>query len=102
MTAGIRHPEELSLCRPLEASHLKHNYKEGAHANGQQRRPPPDTNTFIAASGAGGGSLDAGGAPLLCAPAPGTYPPRSQSATPISSPVSKCSYYSGLPVPSVD
>lgn len=26
---GIRHPEELSLCKPLEPNHLKYNFKVG-------------------------------------------------------------------------
>ncbi|XP_077289345.1 unc-112-related protein-like isoform X2 [Arctopsyche grandis] len=82
----IRHPEELSLCRPLKSNHLKQNYQNGGSTGVVA---PADTNTFIAASGrANGGSLDAGGAPLLCAPLPPPPPPpRSQSATPIGSPL---------------
>jgi kindlin 2 len=32
---GLRHPEELSLCKPLEPYHLKYNYKD---------MPNPDVN----------------------------------------------------------
>ena len=55
---GIRHPEELSLCKPLDPEHLKQNYQE---TPGRRRQPPPtkdghtgeriDTNTFIAKGG---------------------------------------------------
>ena len=55
---GIRHPEELSLAKPLEPMHLKENYQE---TQTRKRAPPPtkdgqtgeriDTNTFISKSG---------------------------------------------------
>ncbi len=55
---GIRHPEELSLCKPLEPAHLKENYQETLL---RQRAPVPtkdgsageriDTNTFISKGG---------------------------------------------------
>jgi kindlin 2 len=55
---GIRHPEELSLCKPLDAEHLKQNYQE---TPGRKRLVPPtkdgqtgeriDTNTFISKGG---------------------------------------------------
>ena len=55
---GIRHPEELSLCKPLNVEHLKENYQETAM---RKRQPPPtkdgqtgeriDTNTFISKGG---------------------------------------------------
>ena len=55
---GIRHPEELSLCKPLDPEHLKQNYQE---TPGRKRQAPPtkdghtgeriDTNTFIAKGG---------------------------------------------------
>ncbi|KAL3288346.1 hypothetical protein HHI36_002794 [Cryptolaemus montrouzieri] len=87
---GIRHPEELSFCKPLEHHHLKCNYKEwpkkklenGVQKNGHLSLPP-DTNTFIANSSPGGstGSLDK--PPFLCAP---VTPSRIQSSTPINSP----------------
>ena len=52
---GIRHPEELSLCKPIGTEHLKQNYQDSL----MRRRPPPptkdgktgeriDTNTFVA------------------------------------------------------
>lgn len=92
-TLGIRHPEELSFCKPLEPHHLKYNYKEWAkkkqEQNGQYRNGQPviplDTNTFIATSSPGGsnGSLDK--SHLMCAP---VTPQRSPaSSTPLSSPV---------------
>ncbi|XP_045460943.1 unc-112-related protein-like [Harmonia axyridis] len=87
---GIRHPEELSFCKPVESHHLKCNYKEwpkkklenGVQKNGHHLAP--DTNTFIASSSPGGstGSLDK--PPFLCAP---VTPNRGvQSSTPINSP----------------
>jgi len=81
---GIRHPEELSLCKPLSTEDLKQNYqesvmrrrqlatptKEGNTANGERI----DTNTYVVNSslngrsafldvsgGGGGGGLDGGG-----------------------------------------
>jgi len=55
---GIRHPEELSLSKPLEPEHLKQNYQETV----MRRKPPPptkegnkgeriDTNTFVMQNG---------------------------------------------------
>ena len=68
----IRHPEELSLCKPLELEHLKYNYSQVKRAEDKRRRVTlgampnrttsastqdldrmivvdrPDTNTFIA------------------------------------------------------
>jgi len=55
---GLRHPEELSLCKPLDPEHLRMNYQEVM----MRRRPPPptkdgangeriDTNTFVANTG---------------------------------------------------
>ena len=51
---GIRHPEELSLCKPLAPEHLKQNYQDTML---RKRAAPPtkdgntgeriDTNTFI-------------------------------------------------------
>lgn len=48
--------------------------------------PPPDTNTFIANHSPSGstGSLEKHSQPFLCAP---VTPQRSQSAGPISSPI---------------
>ncbi|KAF6216758.1 hypothetical protein GE061_001107 [Apolygus lucorum] len=70
---GIRHPEELSFCKPLESAHLKHNYKDtlsnrkNKDANG---KIPSDTNTFIHGQSPSGsnGSLDKAISPLMCAP----------------------------------
>lgn len=55
---GLRHPEELSLCKPLDPEHLKQNYQEVM----MRRRPAPltkevnqgdriDTNTFVSQTG---------------------------------------------------
>lgn len=45
---GIRHPEELSFCKPLEPNHLKYNYKDMPKKKSEQNgHLPPDTNTFI-------------------------------------------------------
>ncbi|EFA07132.1 unc-112-related protein isoform X1 [Tribolium castaneum] len=89
---GIRHPEELSLCKPLEPCHLKYNYnsmpkkkvENGVAKNGHPNLPP-DTNTFIANSSPDGstGSLDKSG--FMCAPVTPSRPP--PSSTPVSSPV---------------
>lgn len=87
---GIRHPEELSLCKPLELNHLKYNYKDmpkkkheqnGSSKNGNI---PVDTNTFIANSSPAGstGSLDA--SPFMCAPVTPARAPTT--STPINSP----------------
>ncbi|CAA9994929.1 unnamed protein product [Nesidiocoris tenuis] len=70
---GIRHPEELSFCKPLEPAHLKHNYKDinnkkNKDSNG---KIPADTNTFIHSQSPTGsnGSLDKTiSSPLMCAP----------------------------------
>ena len=53
--SGIRHPEELSLCKPIGPEHLKQNYQDTLLRKG---KPPPtkdgntgeriDTNTFVA------------------------------------------------------
>ncbi|RZC37643.1 hypothetical protein BDFB_009730 [Asbolus verrucosus] len=88
---GMRHPEELSLCKPLEPNHLKYNYKEmpkkkveNETAKNGPSRLPPDTNTFIANSSPDGstGSLDKG--TFMCAPVTPSKPP--PSSTPISTP----------------
>ncbi|CAH0383935.1 unnamed protein product [Bemisia tabaci] len=88
---GIRHPEELSLCKPLEPCHLKSNYKE-MQAKKHHRYEmngnniPPDTNTFIANHSPTGSthSLDKTFPPFLCAPVSSS---KSQNSTPISSPI---------------
>jgi len=55
---GIRHPEELSFCKPLDSDHLKFNYGSLQKAERSRRvtlaampvTPRHDTNTFIANS----------------------------------------------------
>lgn len=87
---GMRHPEELSFCKPLEYNHLKYNYKDmpkkkveqnGTVKNGHL---PADTNTFIANSSPGGstGSLDK--SPFMCAPVTPARGPTT--STPVNSP----------------
>ncbi|XP_059621462.1 unc-112-related protein-like [Phlebotomus argentipes] len=95
---GIRHPEELSLHKPLQPGYLKRNYaslpatRVAVDQNGYLQ-PAPDTNTFIPTHSSGlhgsNGSLEAShnGGPFSCAPvhhAPS--PPRQTHVTPISSP----------------
>ncbi|XP_011145331.1 unc-112-related protein [Harpegnathos saltator] len=89
---GIRHPEELSFCKPLEPNHLKYNLKDlpvkkkiENQKNGHWN-VPADTNTFIPASQSprgSTGSLDQSN-PFMCAP----VTPNRNHSTPISSPVS--------------
>lgn len=88
-SSGIRHAEELSLSKPLEPQHLKHNLKDKKIRNGHTP-VPADTNTFIANSSPAGsnGSLDK---PFLCAP---VTPTRSHTSTPISSPLGTVSFVS--------
>ncbi|ODN02153.1 hypothetical protein Ocin01_04534 [Orchesella cincta] len=106
---GVRHPEELSFCRPLLPEHLKQNYQQVrnrkiSHAEemSRGRSPlPPDTNTFIATASSNGsmysrhnnstvsssssGSSGGGyGERFLCAPVRSS----SNKNTPISSPMS--------------
>lgn len=78
---GIRHPEELSLCKLIEPVHLKANYQEVSkrRTGGPQAA---DTNTFVGERGSSD-SLERG-APLSCAPATPPPPPRSASATPVA------------------
>ncbi|KAM3962428.1 unc-112-related protein [Aphomia sociella] len=77
---GIRHPEELSLCYPLEPSHLKQNYQNLKEAK-RIKSSQPDTNTFIAAARGSSNSLDRSNGPCPATPPP----PRSLSATPVAS-----------------
>ncbi|XP_017080513.1 unc-112-related protein [Drosophila eugracilis] len=100
----IRYPEELSLCKPLEAEHLKRNFAQVPH---QKRvpiaepdgttylQPAADTNSFVPIStsfhGEGGstGSLDKPSAPgsFFCAPlSPHNHRARSPVAPPTPSP----------------
>lgn len=97
----IRHPEELSLCKPLEQDHLKKNFSQFpnkkipiAEPNGTTYlQPAPDTNSFIPINSYNGSncSLDKShNDNFLCAPVAPSYPttPRRQppAGTPISSP----------------
>lgn len=90
---GIVHPEELSLCKPLDKEHLRCNYKdykEKVHSHERNGTPgrrnghgpplPPDTNTFIAANSSPEGSNGSlNHPPLLCAP---VSPYRTHNNTP--------------------
>ncbi|EDV39580.1 uncharacterized protein Dana_GF10099 [Drosophila ananassae] len=97
----IRYPEELSLCKPLEAEHLKRNFAQVPH---QKRvpivepdgttylQPAADTNSFVPINasfhGDGGstGSLDKPSAPgsFFCAPlSPHNHRGRSPMASPV-------------------
>ncbi|GBP13399.1 Unc-112-related protein [Eumeta japonica] len=76
---GIRHPEELSLSKPLEPCHLKQNYQTLKEAKHLRNGQPPDTNTFIAVSRGSSNSLDRSGGGCPATPPP----PRSLSATPV-------------------
>ncbi|KAG5885355.1 hypothetical protein JTB14_035160 [Gonioctena quinquepunctata] len=90
---GLRHPEELSLCKPLEPNHLKYNFKDmpkkkteqhGGQKNGGAHHHPADTNTFIANSSPMGSTGSLEKSPFACAPiTPSRGPP---SSTPINSP----------------
>ncbi|XKL59602.1 hypothetical protein PGB90_000618 [Kerria lacca] len=79
---GIRHPEELSLCKPLEPHHLKYNLKDlppnKKHFSEVNSAVSPDTNTFIfnQSPASSTGSLDRTLTPV-----------KHSSSTPISSPV---------------
>ncbi|XP_059058250.1 unc-112-related protein-like isoform X2 [Achroia grisella] len=76
---GIRHPEELSLCYPLEQSHLKQNYQNLKQAKSIKSNQP-DTNTFNPIVRGSSNSLDRSNGPCPATPPP----PRSSSATPIA------------------
>ncbi|XP_005177687.2 unc-112-related protein [Musca domestica] len=99
----IRHPEELSFCKPLEAEHLKKNFGKFppkkvpiVEPNGTvYLQPAPDTNSFIPLNSAyrgSNGSLDrTQNGNFLCAPVSpyGTTPRRTAGTapgTPIGSP----------------
>lgn len=79
----IRYPEELSLCKPLEAEHLKKNFAQLPHLkrvaiaepdSTTYLQPAPDTNSFVpinsAFNGGSSGSLDQPSSPgtFFCAP----------------------------------
>lgn len=96
---GIRHPEELSLCKPLEPGHLKKNYSlfsklkysNNEYENGREYiSPAPDTNSFIPTHSthfhSSNGSLDAPhNGTFSCAPVHHT-PVQQRANQPISSP----------------
>ncbi|KAK0090789.1 hypothetical protein PV325_003809 [Microctonus aethiopoides] len=88
---GIRHPEELSLCKPLEPTHLKYNLKDlpakkKIESHNNDHWTSPDTNTFISVtqnSKGSNSSLDQS-SPFMCAPV--TLNNKNHS-TPIGSPI---------------
>lgn len=97
---GIRYPEELSFCKPLEQHHLKKNYSAFPKKaipvveNGQSREyilPAVDTNSFIPVTSNLNGSYNSLDGPIngpfSCGP--GTNSPLHRpppASTPISSP----------------
>lgn len=92
---GIRHPEELSFCKPLEPNHLKYNLKDMPRKRAENGHIPADTNTFIPTDPhSSNSSLEkSNSTPFLCAP---VSPPRnnhnhSANSTPISSPLNTVS-----------
>lgn len=101
---GIRHAEELSLCKPLEAAHLKRNFSEFpkrklpiTEQNGYGKEYihlAPDTNSFVPSNSnnfnGSNGSLDVPpNGPFSCTPVHHT-PHRHLQSTPISSPTGVC------------
>ena len=68
----MRHPEELSFCKPLEHNHLKYNWKDLKHnkrnkdSNGKSG--PGDGSVFISNQSPSGstGSLDKSLTPFVC------------------------------------
>lgn len=96
---GIRHPEELSLCKQLEQAHLKKNYstfpKQKFSTNEYEYNreliaPAADTNSFIPTHSnhfySSNGSLDSPSHnPFSCAPVQHT-PNHQRQIQPISSP----------------
>lgn len=96
---GIRHPEELSLCKPLEPGHLKKNYSKfpklkfaaNEYENGREYiSPAADTNSFIPTHSThlynSNGSLDKPhNGTFSCAPVHQT-PIQQRANQPISSP----------------
>ncbi|XP_014209103.1 unc-112-related protein isoform X1 [Copidosoma floridanum] len=96
---GIRHPEELSFCKPLEPNHLKYNLKDMPLKKKTENQKnghyvPADTNTFIATSQSpqgSTGSLDRS-SPFMCAPmTPISHRNNHHNGTPISSPITHTS-----------
>lgn len=103
---GIRHPEELSLCKPLEPAHLKRNYSafpkrkfpaSEYEATRDYIAPAADTNSFIPTHSThfhnSNGSLDSpSNGTFFCAPVQHTSANQRYQMQPISSPngVSRC------------
>ena len=64
LLSGIRHPEEMSFCKPLSTDDLKKNYCEKAikskKSNTKNGSVAPDTNSYIAnkSHNSSNGSLD--------------------------------------------
>lgn len=96
---GIRHPEELSFCKQLEAAHLKKNYSSYPKLKFQANEyeygrdyisPAPDTNSFIPTHStllhSSNGSLDSPNGPFSCAPYPHHNTHSQRPTQPISSP----------------
>ena len=92
---GIRHAEELSLCKPLEPAYLKKNFCQFPKKKIPGKdylSPAPDTNSFIpthsSALNGSNGSLDTPqNGPFSCAPVHHHTPQRQNvHGTPISSP----------------
>jgi len=53
---GLRHPEELSFCKPLDSEHLKQNYqvmmrRRPTHLTKEVQGDRIDTNTFVSQTG---------------------------------------------------
>lgn len=111
----IRHPEELSLSKPLDAVHLKKNFAEfpkrklpqnehgGRGGDHHQHQTAADTNTFIptfsgscnsldnSLNGGGGGG---GSGPFgSCAPMPVHRQPHLLGPAPISSPTGVSDFF---------
>lgn len=87
--SGVRHPEELSFCKPLEPIHLKCNLKELNNKKHKEHlhngHSPVDSNTFIPNGSHNGStsSLDKSSPAYLCAP----VTPIKHGPTPIGSPI---------------
>ncbi|XP_023177123.1 unc-112-related protein [Drosophila hydei] len=93
----IRYPEELSLCKPLEAEHLKKNFAQLPHLKRvpiaepdgtTYLQPAADTNSFVpinsSFNGGSNGSLDKPSAPgmFFCAPLSPHHVAGKRSPTP--------------------
>lgn len=97
---GIRHPEELSLCKPLESAHLKRNYSafpkrkfpaSEYETTREYIAPAADTNSFIPTHSThfhnSNGSLDSpSNGTFFCAPVQHTSAHQRYQMQPISSP----------------